>query len=87
MSKTLTQPIRSIGAYEAKTNLGQILTLVEQGSSIRITRKSKCVALLVPDHDAVIDPSVFERIEQFRSRHKLPKGVTTKDLVNEGRRI
>jgi prevent-host-death family protein len=40
--------MRSIGAFEAKNRLGQLLDLVEQGEEVTITRHGKEVARLVP---------------------------------------
>lgn len=38
----------TIGAYEAKTRLGELLDRVEQGEDVTITRHGKPVARLVP---------------------------------------
>jgi prevent-host-death family protein len=40
--------MRSVGAFEAKNKLGQLLDLVEQGEEVVITRHGKEVARLVP---------------------------------------
>jgi prevent-host-death family protein len=40
--------MHSVGAFEAKNKLGQLLDLVEHGEEITITRHGKEIARLVP---------------------------------------
>jgi prevent-host-death family protein len=40
--------MRSVGAFEARNKLGQLLDLVEKGQEFTITRHGKAVARLVP---------------------------------------
>ena len=40
--------MRTVGAFEAKNKLGQLLDLAEQGEEITITRHGRAVARLVP---------------------------------------
>ncbi len=40
--------METIGAFEAKTHLGELLDRVERGESVTITRHGKPVAQLVP---------------------------------------
>ena len=40
--------MREIGAFEAKSKLGQLLDWVEAGEEVVITRRGKVVAKLVP---------------------------------------
>ena len=42
----------AIGAFEAKTHLGELLDRVERGEELVITRRGKSVARLVPLVDA-----------------------------------
>ena len=82
-----TRNIKTVGAYEAKTHLASLLDEVAKGREIVITRREKPIARLVP---VVSSPSVKEvvaRIRAFHGRIKLPKGETTKDLIEAGRRI
>ena len=80
-------PARTVGAYEAKTKLPELLDLVERGRQVVITRHARNVARLVPADEPRIDRSVFERIRALRSRLSLAKGETARDLINAGRRI
>ena len=40
--------MREVGSFEAKTHLSELLAAVEAGETVRITRRGKAVALLVP---------------------------------------
>lgn len=40
--------MRSVGSYEAKTHLPRLLSQVEKGESITITKRGKPVAVLSP---------------------------------------
>ncbi len=45
---TSTQPNDSVNVYNAKTHLSQLITRVENGEEIIITRNGKPAAMLVP---------------------------------------
>jgi prevent-host-death family protein len=49
MDQTPMQTAMSIGAYDAKTRLSELLDRVEKGEQIVITRHGKPVARLVPE--------------------------------------
>jgi prevent-host-death family protein len=84
-------PVRNtdtVGAFEAKTKLGQLLDRVEHGEVIIITRHDVPVARLVPferDVDRVRVRAAIDRLSRFKSGVKLPTGMTIKDLIDEGR--
>jgi prevent-host-death family protein len=79
--------MREIGAFEAKSRLGQLLDQVEHGEEIVITRRGRPVARLTP-----VEPG-FDREKARRAVAgilEMGKGVTLdglkiKDLINEGR--
>jgi prevent-host-death family protein len=80
--------MKEVGAFEAKSRLGQLLDRVEAGEEIVITRRGKAVARLVPPG------SSFDRARSrmaAQAIRTMRKGVTLgrvriKDLINEGRR-
>ena len=78
----------AVGAFDAKTNLAQLLNRVEHGESIIITRHGEPVARLVP-FDTDVDRDEVRRtviaLKRFGRTNRLPHGVTLKDLINEGR--
>jgi prevent-host-death family protein len=79
--------MRTIGLFEAKQKLSELVERASTGEQIGITRRGKLAALLVPAGGNVDLKDVFARIEQIRRSAKpLPKGMTVKDLIEEGRR-
>lgn len=80
--------MKEVGAFEAKSRLGQLLDWVEAGEEVVITRRGKVVARLVPPNMA------FDRERGRRAAQRIRamrKGVTLgglaiKDLISEGRR-
>jgi prevent-host-death family protein len=78
----------SVGAYEAKTHLAELLDRVERGERITITRHGRPVADLVPAAGApelTVDEAILG-IRSFRAAHTLGQGLTIRDLITEGRR-
>lgn len=78
----------SIGAYEAKTHLPELLKRVENGERITITRHGHPVAELVPPGSASGRDAreVIADIKELRRGSVLGKGVTIRQLIDEGRR-
>jgi len=77
--------MKSVGAYEAKTNLPRLLEEVAAGRSILITRHGAPVARLVPARAG--RPKAGEVIAALRQARR---GVTLgsqslADLISEGR--
>jgi prevent-host-death family protein len=80
-------PMKNIGLFEAKQKLSELVERASTGERIGITRRGKLAAVLVPARTDVDLKEVFARIEQIRKSAKpLPKGMTVKDLIEEGRR-
>jgi prevent-host-death family protein len=79
--------MKTIGLFEAKQKLSELVERAAEGEQIGITRRGKLSAMLVPAHKTVKLEEVFADIERIRKRAKpLPKGMTIKDLIEEGRR-
>lgn len=82
--------MRKVGLFEAKQKLSELVERASRGERIGITRRGKLAAELVPAQDTpdLKDiKEIFADIEKIRSRAKpLPRGVTVKDLIEEGRR-
>lgn len=79
--------MKSIGSYEAKTHLPMLLKQVAQGETFTITKHGLPVAMLVPVNKSIKPEAsaVAQRIKQA-PRWKLTKGISIKDLIEEGRR-
>ena len=78
----------TVGAYEAKTHLSELLEKVEAGEEITITKHGAPVAKLVPIKK---DVSAEERAAAIRRIQTLAAGLSlgglkVKDLIREGRR-
>ncbi len=68
--------MREIGAFEAKTHLSELLAAVEAGETVRITRRGKAVADLVPIADVRdVRASAISRIEQLSQQLRQPLSV------------
>lgn len=79
--------MKNIGLFEAKQKLSELVDRASAGERIGITRRGKLAAFLVPAHEDVDLKAVFARIEEIRKSAKpLPKGMTVKDFIEEGRR-
>lgn len=80
--------MREIGAFEAKTRLGQLLDWVEGGEEVQITRRGKVVARLVPPEAGFDRERARAAVARIRARRQgvTLGGVKIKGLIDEGRR-
>jgi prevent-host-death family protein len=78
--------MRTVGLFEAKQKLSELVERASEGEQIGITRRGKLAAVIVPARNNVSLKEAFAAIERIRMRAKpLPKGMTVKDLIEEGR--
>lgn len=81
----------TVGSFEAKTKLAELLDRVEAGETVTITRRGKTVAKLVPASDAV-DPEKRRKAVEEILRWRVGKdrgakpGATIPELIKAGRR-
>lgn len=78
--------MRTVGAYEAKTHLSQLLAEVTRGERVAITKNGVPVALLVP----VPSPRKPDAREVIRQLREFRRGVTldglsVREMVEDGR--
>ncbi len=79
----------SIGSYQAKTHLPELLERVERGEKILITRRGSPVALLTqPPQEVTRDVrQVVEEMLAYRNQQKRTTGgMTFRQMIDEGRR-
>ena len=79
--------IKTIGAFEAKTHLSELLDLVALGERITITRRGTAVAMLVPlSQEPALTPSeAAAGLRELRVGVRLG-GLELRTLIEEGRR-
>ncbi|HMD55800.1 MAG TPA: type II toxin-antitoxin system prevent-host-death family antitoxin [Phycisphaerae bacterium] len=79
--------MRKIGAYKLKTHLSEVLNAVEHGQTVVVTRHGKPIARISPDA-ADRHRRVTQAVKSLMNfpRTRLPKGVTIRSLIEEGRR-
>lgn len=79
--------MKSVGAFEAKTHLNELLRRVSTGETIRITRRGVPIAKLVPigsEEKKDIATTVRE-LREIRKGLSLA-GLTIREIIDEGRR-
>ena len=77
--------METLGLFEAKNRLSELVERASRGQRIGITRRGKLAALLVPARSEASLDEIFRDMEEIRKRTQLPEGVTVKDLIEEGR--
>lgn len=81
----------TVGSFEAKTKLAELLDKVEAGETVTITRHGKPVAKLVPANGADEQQKRREAVEEImrwrvgKDRGAKP-GSTIPELIKAGRR-
>ncbi len=78
--------MKTVGAFEAKTHLSQLLEEVQQGEEVLITRHGRAVARLLPLklNQAEQRLKAIEQLRQFRAGKRL-EGLSIQHLRDEGR--
>lgn len=82
--------MESVGSFEAKTHLPQLLERVAKGEEFTITKHGKPVARLVPATPTKLKPDVKQVIEELKAFSKgntLGDEITVRDLIEDGRRF
>jgi prevent-host-death family protein len=81
--------MKSVGSYEAKTHLPKLLSQVEKGESITITKRGKPIAVLSPAQEAPRRDvkAVIEEMLAFRDKHGpvLGDDLTVREMIEQGR--
>jgi len=79
--------METVGAYEAKTHLTQLLERVARGEKITITKHGVPVATLQPADYSKRMPvrEIIDQLKRFRRAHHL-EGLSIRDMIEEGRR-
>ncbi len=79
--------MHTVGSYEARTHLSELLERVARGARVVITRRGKPVAMLVPPPSMKKD--VRSVIVEFKAYTKQQSrtlgGLSYRDAIEEGR--
>ena len=85
---SVSEDANTVGAYEAKTHLSELLEKVEAGEEITITKHGTPVAKLVPvkmKSTADERAAAIQRIQKLGATLSLG-GLKVKALIEEGRK-
>lgn len=79
--------MKTVGAFEAKTHLNELLRRVSEGETIRITLRGVPIAKLVPERpDGAEDmKEIVRELREIRKGTSLG-GDSIRELIDEGRR-
>ncbi|MCZ7626502.1 MAG: type II toxin-antitoxin system prevent-host-death family antitoxin [Candidatus Methylomirabilota bacterium] len=79
----------TVGAFEAKTHLAELLDRVSKGETITITRHGVPAAMLVPVGRTGKKPTHQEIVDGMRALRKRvkPDTMSVREMVEEGRRF
>jgi prevent-host-death family protein len=79
--------MRTVGLFEAKQKLSELVKRAREGEKIGITRRGELAAVLVPVPAVPVATlkDIFRDIEKIRRRAKPGRGVNVRDLIEEGR--
>jgi prevent-host-death family protein len=70
---------------ELRRKFSELVKRASGGERIAITRRGKLVAFLEPPSAERSLKEIFAGMEKIRKRSRLPKGVTIKSMIEEGR--
>jgi len=79
--------MRTVGLFEAKQKLSELVERARDGEKIGITRRGELAAVLVPVPATPkgILKDIFKDIEKIRERAKPGRRLNVKDLIEDGR--
>jgi prevent-host-death family protein len=78
--------MKTVGAFQAKTQLSQLLDQVEKGEAVTITRHGRPVAVLTPVAPAKTGEKWLAEIKRLRKGITLGGRASIRQLIDEGRR-
>ena len=81
--------METVGSFEAKTHLPQLLERAAKGEEFTITKHGKPVARLMPPRPAKAAPdakAAVEAMKAFRKGRSLG-GLSIREMIEEGRRF
>jgi len=77
--------MKTVGLFEAKQKLSELVERAGEGERIGITRRGKLTALIVPARSETKLDDLFDEIERIRKTAKPHRGLSAKGMIEEGR--
>jgi prevent-host-death family protein len=78
--------MRTIGLFEAKQKLSELVERASEGEQIGITRRGKLAALIVPVRQEKSLQQIWASMDEIRKQVDRSKFTSVKELIEEGRR-
>ncbi len=80
--------MQKVGAFDAKTHFSELLSRVQRGESISITRRGVPVAILAPVNSQPVGKKsdLLKAFYKWRKGIRWDDGMDTKTAIAEGRR-
>jgi len=77
--------MKTVGLFEAKQKLSELVERASTGEQIGITRRGKLTALIVPARRERTVKEIFDDIEEIRKQVTRSKKLSIRELIEEGR--
>ncbi len=77
--------MNSVGLFEAKQKLSELVDRACKGEKIGITRRGKLAAVLTAAPAQATLKDIFKDIEEIRKRARSRRHLKIKDFIEEGR--
>jgi prevent-host-death family protein len=78
--------MKTIGLFEAKQKLSELVERASSGEQIGITRRGKLAALIVPIKPRKTLEQIWADMDDIRKHVDRSKFTSVKELIEEGRR-
>jgi prevent-host-death family protein len=82
--------METIGAFEAKTRLSELLERTEHGEAFQITKHGRPVGKLIPPDTARDPEMIAQAVQRLKKMRGLFRGISKEELLNlkhEGHRF
>jgi prevent-host-death family protein len=77
--------METVGLFEAKQKLSELVERAAGGEQIGITKRGKLAAVIMPPRHEMTLEEIFADIEDIRKHVDRSKKFTIKELIEEGR--
>jgi prevent-host-death family protein len=77
--------MRTVGLFEAKQKLSELVERASEGEQIGITRRGKLAAVIIPARKEASVKEIFADIEEIRKSANRSKRFSVREIIEEGR--